>query len=91
MTTNSNSKKERKETEFLCKVRYTNMRIPKRNQEINLALQNEIVQNVRTWEDMGGLLFKILLRAGFSVYFDQPTAVARPTNSPVITKPPIRR
>jgi hypothetical protein len=61
------------------------MRIPKRNQEINLALHNEIVQNVRTWEDMGSLLFRILLRAGFAVYFDQPAAV---TNRPTSTPPP---
>jgi hypothetical protein len=65
------------------KVHYINMRIPKRNQEINLALHNEIVQNVRTWEDMGGLLFKILLRAGFAIYLDQPTAITnRPRASP---------
>src|SRR3954471_16013063 len=66
------------------KVRYTNMRMPKRNQEINLALHNEIVQNVRTWDDMAGILFKILLRAGFSIYFDQPAAITnRPTQTPV--------
>jgi hypothetical protein len=66
------------------KVRYINMRMPKRNQEINLALHNEIVQNVRTWEDMGSLLFRILLRAGFSIYFDQPAAITnRPTSNPV--------
>lgn len=69
------------------KVRYINMRIPKRNQEINLALHNEIVQNVRTWEDMGSLLFRILLRAGFAVYFDQPAPV---TNRPASAPPPIR-
>jgi hypothetical protein len=67
------------------KVRYINMRMPKRNQEINVALQNEIVQNVRTWEDMGGILFKILLRAGFAVYLDQPAAV---TNRPATTNRP---
>jgi hypothetical protein len=66
------------------KVRYINMRMPKRNQEINLALHNEIVQNVRTWDDMAGILFKILLRAGFSIYFDQPAAITnRPTQTPV--------
>lgn len=63
------------------KVRYINMRMPKRNQEISLGLQNEIVQNVRTWDDMAGILFKLLLRAGISIYFDPPTVVAT-TNTP---------
>src|SRR5256714_13106732 len=64
------------------KVRYVNMRIPQRNQEINLALQNEIVQNVRSWDDMAGILFKVLLRAGIAIYFDQPALAPRATNPP---------
>jgi hypothetical protein len=71
------------------KIRYINMRMPKRNQEINLALQNEIVQNVRSWDDIAAILFKVLLRAGFSIYFDQPVAPRPTTNLP--TKPPPRR
>jgi len=47
-----------------------------------LALQNEIVQNVRTWEDMGAILFKVLLRAGVSIYFDTP---------PSTNVPPVKR
>jgi hypothetical protein len=68
------------------KVRYINMRVPKRNQEINLALHNEIVQNVRSWDDMAGILFKVLLRAGIAIYFDQPTPQMAPTNPPQQTK-----
>jgi hypothetical protein len=65
------------------KVRYIDMRYPKRNQEINLSLQNEIIQNVRSWDDMAGILFKVLLRAGISIYFDQPAPALHPaTNSP---------
>jgi hypothetical protein len=65
------------------KIRYINMRMPKRNREINLALRNEIVLNVRTWEDMAAVLFKILLRAGVAIYFDVPTAV---TNQPPLKR-----
>jgi len=54
------------------KVRSISLRHPQRNQEINLALQNEIVQNVRSWNDMAGILFKVLLRAGVTIFFDQP-------------------
>jgi hypothetical protein len=61
------------------KIRYINMRVPKRNQEFNLALQNEVVLNVRTWEDMAAIIFKVLLRAGVAIYFDTPPT----TNMPV--------
>jgi hypothetical protein len=54
------------------KVRSINLRAPNRNQEMNLALQNEVVQNVRSWDDMAGILLKIFVRAGFTIYFDQP-------------------
>lgn len=57
------------------KVRYVSLRDPRRNQEIPVMLNNDIVLNVRTWGDMGGILFKVLLRAGFSLYLDsQPPA-----------------
>lgn len=62
------------------KVRYIDMRYPKRNQEINLSLQNEIIPNVRSWDDMAGILFKVLLRAGISIYFDQPMPTSAVTN-----------
>lgn len=60
------------------KIRYVNMRAPKRNQEFNLALQNEVVLNVRTWEDMAAIIFKVLLRAGVAIYFDTPAPTNRP-------------
>jgi hypothetical protein len=63
------------------KIRYINMRAPKRNQEFNLALQNEVVLNVRTWEDMAAIIFKVLLRAGVAIYFDVPAS----------TNPPVKR
>lgn len=54
------------------RIRYASLRQPQRNQEFNLALQGEIVQNVRSWNDMAGILFKVLLRAGFTIFIDQP-------------------
>jgi uncharacterized protein involved in outer membrane biogenesis len=57
------------------KVRYVDMRRPRRNQEINLNIRNEIVQNVRSQKDLAGLFFKILLRAGITIYLDQPRPV----------------
>ena len=78
------------------KVRYINLRRPERTQEMNLALQNEVIQNVRTWDDMAGLLFKILVRAGFTLYIDSvtnrpPAAVLQPKPQPPIQQPAPRR
>jgi hypothetical protein len=49
-------------------VRYTNLRLPKRNQEVKLALKNDLTQNIRTEQDVTGILFKVLLRAGITFY-----------------------
>jgi hypothetical protein len=49
-------------------VRYSNLRLPKRNQEIKLGLKNDLTHNVRTEQDVAGILFKILFRAGITVY-----------------------
>lgn len=69
------------------KVRYTNLRVPNRNQEIDVNLRNEIVQNVRTEQDMAAILFRVLLRAGITVYTDsKPVPAARPV--PVNKTPP---
>jgi len=73
------------------KIRYINMRMPKRSQEMNLALQNEIVQNVRSWDDMAGILFKVLLRAGIAIYFDQPAPVSAPPGTNVPMRGPGRK
>ena len=55
------------------KVRYTNLRLPGRNQDIQVGLQNEIIPNVRTEEDLAGILFRVLLRAGITIYMDHPS------------------
>lgn len=65
------------------KVRYTNLRLPKRNQEADVNLRNEIVQNIRTEQDLAAILFKVLLRAGITIYFD-----AKP---PLATAPVVRK
>jgi hypothetical protein len=56
------------------RVRYTNLRIPGRNEESNVGLRNVIVQNVRTEQDLAAILFKVLLRAGIPVYTDSKPA-----------------
>jgi hypothetical protein len=52
------------------KVRYTDPRRPKRNQEINLGLENHIVRNVRSEEDLADVLLKVLFRAGVTLFVD---------------------
>ncbi len=63
------------------KMRYVSLRDPRKNQEINLALQNEIVQNVRSWNDMAGILFKVIIRAGVTIIMDQPRPIQPRTNA----------
>lgn len=55
------------------KVRYTNMRFPKRNHENEVGIRNEMIQNVRTPEDLTAIVMKVLLRAGITIYLDQHT------------------
>jgi len=52
-------------------VRYTNLRLPKRNQEIKLALRNDLTHNLKTEQDVAAVLFKVLLRAGITVYAER--------------------
>lgn len=51
-------------------VRYSNLRLPKRNQVIQLGLRNELMHNVQSEEDVAAVLFKVLLRAGIPFYAD---------------------
>lgn len=59
------------------KVRYTNFRHPKRNQELSIAIRNNIFQNIRTEQDIAGVFLKVLVRAGITVYFEN-SAVLKP-------------
>jgi hypothetical protein len=72
----------------VSKVRYVNLRIPNRSQDVNITLQNEIILNVRTWDDLAAILLKTLLRAGIPIYFDQPTSQrAQPSSAPLPNSP----
>jgi hypothetical protein len=57
-------------------VRYTNLRLPKRNQVSKLDLQNDLTRNLRTEQDLSAIFFKVLLRAGIPIYTaSKPTKV----------------
>ena len=64
-------------------VRYSNLRLPKRNQEIILAMKNDLTHNLKTEQDVAAVLFKVLLRAGITVYAEQSPAPAlqKPTQT----------
>ncbi len=53
-------------------VRYTNMRLPKRNQVARLEMRDDLTHNLRTEQDLTAILFKVLLRAGIPIYSDIP-------------------
>lgn len=79
-------------------VRYTNLRLPKRNQVSRLDLNNDLTRNVRTEQDITALLFKVLLRAGIPIYSDtkpvkpQPAQVQLPQAQPKqVQQPPLPR
>lgn len=55
-------------------VRYTNLRMPKRNQLSKLDLHNDLNLNLRTEQDVTAVLFKIFLRAGIPIYPDSMPA-----------------
>jgi len=52
------------------RVRYTDLKHPKRSQDIKLELENHIVRNVRTEEDFANILLKLVFRAGITIYVD---------------------
>ena len=52
------------------RIRYTDLRRPKRSQDIQLALENHIVRNVRSEEDFANIILKLLFRAGVTIYVD---------------------
>ena len=59
------------------KVRYTNLRNPRRDQEVNLRMRNAIIQNIRTGHDLTGVFLKVLVQAGITIYFDGGGGSAR--------------
>jgi len=69
----------------LDQVRYSNLRVPKRSQEVKLGLKNDLTHNVRTEQDVAAILFKVLLRAGITVYSDAGPKVQRTPSSERVT------
>ncbi|MGZ8898570.1 MAG: hypothetical protein ACXW3Z_00595 [Limisphaerales bacterium] len=66
----------------LEEIRYTNLRLPRRNQEVKLGLKNDLTHNLRSEQDVAAVLFKVLLRAGVTFYSSPSTAAApRATNT----------
>jgi hypothetical protein len=51
-------------------VRYTNLRLPKRNQLAKLDMRDDLTQNLHSEQDFTAILFKVLLRAGIPIYAD---------------------
>jgi hypothetical protein len=52
------------------KVTYTDLKNPRRSQEIPIQLKNEVINNLRSEEDFYGVLLKIFLRAGIPLGLD---------------------
>jgi hypothetical protein len=71
-------------------VRYTNLRLAKRNQQIKLGLQNDLTYNIRTEEQAAAVLFKVLLRAGITIYTDQNPAPANTSKHPPKAARPVK-
>jgi hypothetical protein len=55
----------------VAKVRWTDLQRPKRNQEINLGLENYIMRDVRSEDEVVNLLMKQIFRAGITIYIDE--------------------
>ncbi|MCI0533771.1 MAG: hypothetical protein L0Z50_00940 [Verrucomicrobiales bacterium] len=49
------------------KVKYSSLRKPSKNLEFDVGLTNEVLTNVKSMEDLSGLLLKIVFRKGFNI------------------------
>ncbi|MGV3774286.1 MAG: hypothetical protein ACO1QB_15395 [Verrucomicrobiales bacterium] len=65
------------------KVQYTNLRNTRKSQEVKINLRNEVSSDLRTKEDFYGVLLKIFLRAGITLYLDDGAAAA-PVFMPIL-------
>jgi uncharacterized protein involved in outer membrane biogenesis len=52
------------------KLRYSDLKRPRRNQEVNLALENHIMRNVHSEDELVAFLLNQLFRAGITIYMD---------------------
>lgn len=56
----------------VSRVKYTSLRNPKHDQDTEVAIKNDIIQNVRTEQDIAAVVLKIFLRAGITIFYDSP-------------------
>jgi len=67
----------------LGKLKVTNLTNPALNQDIQIGLKNEILRNVRSDEDLYGVMLKAMLRAGITIMnTPAPTTPSRPNRAP---------
>lgn len=70
----------------LDEVRYSNLRLPQRNQVVKLGLKNDLSYNVKSEQDVAGVLFKVLFRAGITIYADAMRGPAKQTQAARVKK-----
>jgi hypothetical protein len=64
------------------KVKYSSVRRPSRNSSFDVGLTNEVLMNVKSIEDLSGLLLKIIFRKGFNI-------LSGSGSSPIPQLPPV--
>lgn len=55
----------------VARVRYMDLQHPKRDQDINLNLENRLERNVRSINEILNLVLKEVFRAGITIYVDE--------------------
>ncbi len=55
----------------VAKIRFTDLDRSKRDQDINLALENRLLRNVRSGDEIASVILKELFRTGFVIYTDE--------------------
>src|SRR5207249_8859335 len=56
------------------KVKYSSLRKPGKSTELEIGLKNEVLTNVKSMEDLSGLLLKVIFRKGFNILTGGPSA-----------------
>jgi hypothetical protein len=72
----------------LGNINFINLKDPRRNRQLALGVTNEIIQNVRSPQDLNPLLLKLLFRTGISVFSNHwepaiPLAPSAPRSTPI--------
>jgi uncharacterized protein involved in outer membrane biogenesis len=50
------------------KVKYSSLRKPSSNMEIDVGLKNEVLMNVKSFQDLSALLLKVMFRKGINIF-----------------------